>query len=217
MSLEEMIEVNKKLVDRGLVVGGGGNSSYREENSIYVTPSGYPLQKVGKDDYVEMDLETGEILSTGGQTPTSEWHTHFTIYRERPEVKAIVHTHPPYTIALISSGVEMKPITPEHAVFMENSVTIPYIIPCGEELADAIRKKISDFDIILLRNHGVITLGESVLEAFTRAELIEDAAKVQFLSQQIGEPKFLSRAEISEVQNLDAETYRKKLLREQNL
>lgn len=214
MSLTKLVEYSNKLVERGLTVGSGGNTSLRKGDSVYLSPSGYSLGDVEEKDFVEMSLENEEILK-GEKRPTSSWATHLAIYRAMPDSVAIMHAHPPHLVALISTGRDLRPTTPDHAVLLEKSVTLPYTAATGEGLADAVREKGLGSDVILLRNHGVITSGRSVKDAFTKVELVEDAAKTQVLGSLVGKVRFLTEEEISEIMNSDVIAYKKELVKEE--
>ena len=110
---------------------------------------------------------------------------HLAIYRERPDVEAIVHTHPPTTIGIVSAGHDEIPyLFPDHVALVGKLPCIGYVIPCTPELAAAVVEAMGAAGIngLLMRNHGLITVGATVREAYYRTEVVEDAARVFWIA-----------------------------------
>jgi L-fuculose-phosphate aldolase len=139
---------------------------------------------------------------------------HLYIYRQHPNIHAVVHTHPPVTIAVISSGYDEIPFMfPDHVALVGKIPSIEYVIPCSEELASAVISALKPSDNgLLLKNHGLITVGSTLKQAYYRTELIEDAARVFWMAKSIGTPRILTPQEADSILNLEAEKYRQKLL-----
>ena len=108
---EKLTEYGRKIVEKKLVAGSGGNISAREGNFVYLSPSGFFLDDIKKNEWVKVDIKTGEIYEE--LKPTCEISTHLGIYKEREDVKVVFHTHPPLTVGLISSGMDFKPFFPD--------------------------------------------------------------------------------------------------------
>jgi L-fuculose-phosphate aldolase len=214
----ELIRYSNRIVDRGLAAGPGGNLSVRDGGRIWISPSGYPLDLIGKDDWVPMDIATGRIERSGPR-PSSEFEMHLEIYRARPDVNAVVHTHPPITIGVISAGIrEIPPMFPDFVAIGGTIGAIDYVVPCSPELAAAVRHEIGDpaMSALLMRNHGLLTVGASVREAYYRTEVIEEAARIYWVARSVGTPQILTPADSAAILDLEAERYRQKLLAQSN-
>jgi len=218
MSTEENIKkeltlYGKKIVQKGLAVAGGGNISARKGDIIYLSPSGFGLDEIDEDQWVEVELETGKII-TPGLKPTCEVKMHLICYKVREDIRAVIHTHPPYVIGVVSAGVEIEPMFPDYVTYLGGKVPLlEYIIPAGDELAEAIGKIIGKYNAISLKNHGTLTVGSNLKEAFCRSIILEEAAKILFISKTIGTPNILSPSEVEKIEDLAAEAYRRKLLK----
>ncbi len=209
---KQLTEYGKKIVDKRLVAGPGGNISAREGSHIFLSPSGFALDEIKESEWVKIDLKTGKVY--GDLRPTCETSMHMGIYTEREDVKVIIHTHPPVTIGLISAGVKFKPVFPDYvALFGREVPTIDYVQPGGEKIRKAVVERIKKCNVVLLRNHGVVCTGETLKEAFSRSWLVEETAKILFVGRSTGNLKYLSLKDVEEVENMEAEDYRKALLK----
>jgi L-fuculose-phosphate aldolase len=211
---KRLTEYGKKIVEKGLVVGSGGNISAREGNFVYLSPSGFFLDEIKEEQWVKVDLKTGKIYSD--LRPTCEISMHIGIYIEREDVKAVFHTHPAITIGLISSGVKFKPFSPEFVGILGKKVAIiDYVSPGGKEIKEKVCKEIKKVNVVLLKNHGVVVVGESIKEAYTRSLLVEEIAKSLFVGIISGKMRYLKEREIREIENSEAENYRRNLLKKE--
>lgn len=207
----ELAHYGKLLAEKDLVIGPGGNISARLGDKVYIKPSGYAFEELKPEDYVAIDVNTGELLE-GDKKPSCEYPSHLACYRTRPDVQAVVHAHPPLAIGIINAGEEIRPLTPDFVAYVGKVAHLPFIIPAGQELGDAVASVIGQHNAVLLRNHGVITVGRNLKEAYLRMRLIEDAAKSILASFIIGRPTFLNEKEVEAIANLSAEHYRQALL-----
>lgn len=208
----KLVEYGKRLMAERLVTGPGGNISAKEGNIIYLSPSGLAFDEMGPEDYVGMDLTTGEVVEGEGRT-TSEFLVHMACYRKRSDIGAVVHTHPPYTVALSSSGHHIKAMFPDFHIYTHSKTPhIDYITVNTQELADAVEKVVGDASVIVLRNHGAVAIGSHLKEAYYRMASLEEGAQVQWLSLQVGKPRFLTKQELDALDELATEEYRRKLL-----
>jgi len=202
----------KKIVGKGLVAGPGGNISAREGNYVFLSPSGFFLDEIEEKEWVKVDITTGKIY--GDLRPTCEISMHLGIYLERENVKAVIHTHPPITTGLISAGVKFKPIFPDYVALLGREVPVlEYVVPGGEEIRKAVVSKIKNCNVVLLKNHGAVCIGSTLKEAFARSWLVEETAKTILAGKLAGTIKFLNLKEVEEIENLEAEDYRKALLK----
>ena len=208
----ELAYYAKRILEGGLVTGAGGNISARHENRMLISPSGFSLEEVAPEQYAEVDIESGEI-APGALRPSSEVLMHLACYRKRPGIRSVIHTHAPYTIALTSSGHDLKPMFADSIIYLGRQVPhLDYITVTTPELAAAVERAIPDCDCIILRNHGVITVGENVKQAFWRACTVEESARIQLLATLVGTPRFLDENEANRLESLASEKYRRQLL-----
>ncbi|MGB9631211.1 MAG: class II aldolase/adducin family protein [Candidatus Methanodesulfokora sp.] len=169
-SIEEQIcNYMRLLYERRLTTAFGGNISVRKGDSILITPSGIPKWEIKPEDIVEMDLR-GNIIR--GKNPSSEWRTHLKIY-ENKDAGAVVHAHCPVTTALATIGIPYKVISYEAIDLISNIEIMPYIKFGTQEFADAVGNLVRKADIIVVKNHGLITTGKNLKEAFFRLEAVE--------------------------------------------
>ncbi len=183
---EEICRVCRLLYDRGYVVSNDGNVSARvEEDRVLITPSGVGKGRVTPDMLVLCDLE-GQILE-GDRHPSSESGMHLMVYRERPDVRAVVHAHPPFSTA---RAICRRPLTERYLAEMilglgEVPVT-EFAMPSTAEVPDSVRPFVRTHSAVLLANHGSLAWGPDLLSAFDRLEVVEQTAKVYFLVERMG-------------------------------
>lgn len=205
-------ELNKyaiRLVDSGLVVGAGGNLSVREDDYMYISPSGFDLKEIG-DSWVKVHIETGEVL--GDLRPSSEILMHLECFRRNDEIQVVLHAHPTYSVGVSSAGRDIPPLFPDFPAMVKSVGYLDYIIPTNHLLANAVGEIINECDVIVMRNHGVLTVGKTLKEAFFLMQLTEESAKVFTISTLFGGPRILTDEECMDLKNLSAEKYRSKLL-----
>ncbi|WP_066189680.1 MULTISPECIES: class II aldolase/adducin family protein [Gracilibacillus] len=203
----------KKLVQSGLVVGAGGNLSMREGEYMYLSPSGFDLQEIGEDQWVKVHIDSGEIH--GDLKPSSEILMHLACFRKRPDIDSVLHAHPSYSVGVSSAGQEIPSMFPDFPAMIKQVRYLEYMIPTTHVLADAVADVVEETDVIVMRNHGVLTVGKSIKEAYFFMQLVEEAAKVFTISSTVGTPRLLSTEECEDLRNLSSEKYRAKLLKDE--
>jgi L-fuculose-phosphate aldolase len=211
---QELASYSRKIVENKLVVGPGGNTSVKDGNIMWISPSGFTLDEIQEENWVAVDIESGKGMHPFLR-PSSEVVMHLYIYRTRKDVQAIVHTHPPITIGVISAGYDEIPaMFPDIVALVGDIPCIDYVIPCSDDLAEAVVDVLQNpvHQSLLMKNHGLITLGASVKQAYYRTELIEDAARIFWVAKSVGTPRMLTAQEKSEILGLEAEKYRQKLM-----
>jgi L-fuculose-phosphate aldolase len=209
---EKLVEYGKKIAEKGLAVGAGGNISARVGDIVYLSPSGYAFEELVPEQYVGVNLQTGEVVD-GDLKPTCEISMHLGCYLIRKDIQAVVHTHPPIATGLISAGAEIKPMFPDFVAYVGEAPVIDYVIPAGSEIREAVTGIIKEHNAVLLKNHGAVTVGANLKEAFNRAQIIEDAARSLMAALVAGKPRFLTKSEQEGIRNLEAEDYRRTLLK----
>ncbi len=172
----EMVEVCQVLERKGLIAGTDGNVSCRlGEDRLLVTPSGRSKGRLAPIDLLVTDLD-GVLLSGVGR-PSTEMAMHLRIYARRPDVRAVVHAHPPLLTALTLARVPFaSDVLPEVWLTIGPVPTAPYATPSTRAVPDSIEPFVDTHNAILLERHGSITLGRSLREALQRLEKLEHAA-----------------------------------------
>lgn len=166
---------------KGYIVGADGNLSARlADGSVLVTPAGAMKGFLEPHHLAHVDLD-GRVLDNGPR-PSSEIAIHLVSYRERADVHAVVHTHPPHAVALSIAGVDLQlPVIPEVVVTIGGTPTTPYATPGTHELPDSIRDVVRCSDTLIMKNHGAVTLGANLLDAFKKLDMVEHTAKILWL------------------------------------
>jgi L-fuculose-phosphate aldolase len=152
---------------------------------------------VAEGDLVRVSLE-GKVIAKG--RPSSELATHLEAYRVRKDVKAVVHAHPPTAVALMSAGVPIPVMTPEHAVMIRSLEVVGFATP-GSEGASAVRESVKRCDVVGIRNHGFFSLGSDLHEAASRLEVLEESAKIFLAGRQVGGVPGLTEEEIRKIRS----------------
>ncbi|WP_042221895.1 class II aldolase/adducin family protein [Oceanobacillus manasiensis] len=209
--LQELSIYSVKLVDSGLVVGAGGNLSARKGKYMYISPSGFDLKEVTENEWVKVEIDSGKVLSD--LKPSSELEMHLECYRKDQSIQAVLHAHPTYSVAVSSTGKEIPPMFPDYPAMVKSVSYIDYVIPTTNLIAEKVGEVVADSQAIVMRNHGVLTVGTTVKEAYFYMQLTEEAAKVYAISLAVGNPRTLTEQECDDLRNLSAETYRSSLLK----
>jgi ribulose-5-phosphate 4-epimerase/fuculose-1-phosphate aldolase len=190
-----ILETVGRMRQEGLVVGTAGNVSARVPGAgqFWITPSGVDYRRLIADDLVCVDLAGGSVpfpASGGGKLkPSSDTANHAAIYRQRDDVAGIVHTHSTYATVFAVLRREIPALLVEAAGYLGGAVpVIEYLPPASPELGERAARGLGAHRAVLLPNHGVIAVGESVESAFTAALLVEQSARVAYLAHLLGEP-----------------------------
>ena len=178
-NIAEIIDVSNEVYDKGLVSGKSGNISARFGDVVAITPTLKSLSNLCEEDIVLVDME-GNVLTKG--KPSSEVFMHLEIYKKRSDVQAIVHTHSPYATGFAFSNKKLKRLEGFGAIKQEYLSYIEYKKPGSDELAKSASEGIGDEDVLILKNHGVICVSDSLKEAMLLAVFVEETAKTQFVT-----------------------------------
>lgn len=196
---QAVIDYSLKMVKDGLTTGTGGNVSIKDNDKIFITPTGVDYNCLDCDDISELDLE-GNFLGNG-KKPSSEYAFHCGIYAKRNDVKCIIHTHSLYATVLACLKKELPPI---HYLVGLSGKKVPvadYALFGTKELSNNILSVMEDYNAVLLANHGLVCMGKTPDQAYSIALNIEFACKVYVLSMSAGTPINLTDDQINEVQN----------------
>ena len=188
----DVVRVGRLMYEKGFISAGDGNISSRiEPGRILVTPSGLHKGFLEPEELLIVDEEgnrSGAPRSASRKLkPTSELPMHLEAYRLRPDIGAVVHAHPPTTIALSIAGIPMADcLLPEVIVTLGLIPTTGYATPSSAENVRAIREFIGNHDALVLQRHGTVTVGKDPMQGFMRLETVEQNARVAFMLAQLG-------------------------------
>jgi L-fuculose-phosphate aldolase len=201
---EQVIDVCRRMYRQGTIAAADGNVSVRlGRDRLLVTPSGLPKGELGTQDLVTVDL-AGKRLG-GRRQASSEIRLHLAVYGARPDVQAIVHAHPPYTVALTLAGVSLTDcVLPEVALALGPVPTAPYATPTTAEVPASILPLLPGARALVLCRHGSLTLGASLEEAYQRLEALEHAARILHAAHLLGPLRPLSPEEERRLQAVAA-------------
>ncbi len=194
----QIVEIGRRLYDRRLVAAAAGNISARvSAGRILITPSGICKGKLSASDLIPVD-PSGNALDARGRRPSSELGMHLCVYRQRPDVGAAVHAHPPYATACAVAGISLtEPVLPETVAALGPVVLAEYATPSTPEVAASISSLANHHDAIILKNHGVLTVGRDLEAAFMKMEMVEHLAQVVFLARKLGNVDLLTSAQVA--------------------
>ena len=197
----EIVEIGRRLWDRGYVAANDGNISARLAGRILVTPTGLSKGFLKPDDIVVVSA-SGQKLA-GQAEPTSELPMHLAVYRERADVDAVVHAHPPKATGFAVAGVPLAQcVLPEVILTLGEVPLAGYATPSTEEVARSICEFIPRFNAILLSNHGALTLGRDLSQAYFRMETVEHFAEITLVARALGGPSPLSSDDVRKLLNV---------------
>lgn len=190
---QQVLTTAKKAFNEGLVAGTSGNFSIylREEDLVVITPSSISYNEMTLEDISVIDLE-GNIVA-GPYGPSSEWPMHTEIYRQLAHCNALVHTHSPYGTAFAVCHEEIPEILIEMKPFVGGDIKVAPFAPAGSlELGQVTAPYLVDRKACLLANHGTISGGSSIDDAYLSSIYLEDAAKIYHFAKNAGQPVILN-------------------------
>ncbi|GLY64277.1 class II aldolase/adducin family protein [Amycolatopsis taiwanensis] len=185
--VEQLIDVGRTAVDRGLVLASGGNLSARLPGSaeFVVTGAGTWLDRLRPQDFTTMNLD-GEIVG-GNPKPSSEWKLHQRGYRVREDVNSIIHIHPQHAVLVDALGHPIRLFTLDHAYYVKSVGRTDFYPNGSDELADTAAEEAKTHNCVIMGNHGCSALGEDVGMAFRRAMNLEEAATATYRALMLGD------------------------------
>lgn len=201
---EQIVDVGRRLYQRGLIVAGDGNISARlADDTILITPAGLSKGALHPDDLVVVTPDGALVRGAPDRRPSSEQLIHLAVFRLRPDVLVCVHAHPPTAVAATLAGVGMtEPLLPEALLALGPVPTAPYARTGTPALSAALEPFIPDHNAILLAYHGALTYGVTPGAAFELMEQLEHCAKILLSAHLFGGAKPLPAAQISEILEL---------------
>ena len=198
----DIVEAGRRLYARGLVASNDGNITARlDDQRLIATPKSVSKGFMSPDMMVVVDYNGKKI--SGDRDASSELPMHLEIYRNRPDINAVVHAHPPTATGFAVAGIPLTRAVLAEVVTTLGSIPIAeYGTPSTAELPEAVRKYIKAHDGMLLANHGAVTCGTTVFNAHFKMETIEHFARISLVARLLGRENLLSREEVEKLQGL---------------
>jgi len=200
----DIVEVGRRLWTRGFVASNDGNISVRiGPDRLLMTPASVSKGFMKPDMMVVTDLEGTLVSGAPGRKPSSEIKMHLVAYRERPDVGAVVHAHPPLSTGFAVAGIPLDRAVLAEVVTTLGSIPIAdYATPSTPALAESVAPYVKAHDGLLLANHGALALGADLFGAYYKMETIEHFARISLVARMLGREHLLSREEVDRLQGL---------------
>ncbi len=207
---EQICDVCHKMWQLGWVAANDGNVSVRlEDGTFLATPTGISKSFITPEKLVLIN-DKGEVLDgQPGYKPSSEIKMHLRCYRERPDVGGVVHAHPPTATGYAVAGKSLDEYSMIETVIAIGSIPLtPYGTPSTDEVPEAITPYLQDHDVLLLQNHGALTVGADLLTAYYRMETLELYAKISLNAHLLGGAKEIPMEQIDKLMYLRKHYYK---------
>ena len=200
----DIVEVGRRLWLRGFVASNDGNISVRiGPDRLLMTPASVSKGFMSPEMMVITDLSGRLIEGAPGRKPSSEALMHLAAYRQRPDVGAVVHAHPPLATGFAVAGIPLDRAVLAEVVTTLGSIPIAeYGTPSTPELAATVEPYLKSHDGLLLANHGALALGKDLFAAYYKMETIEHFARISLVARMLGREHLLSREEVIRLQGL---------------
>lgn len=198
---QEMCEIGRRVYDRGMVAANDGNFSVKlSDNEFLCTPTGVSKGFMTPEYICKIDAE-GKLLEANGDfKPSSEMKMHMRVYKERPDVQAVVHAHPPYATTFAAAGIPLEqPVLSEAVLTLGRVPVAAYGTPSTQEVPDAVAEYLPYYDAMLLANHGALTYGDSLINAYHKMESVEFYARLLYQVRLIGGAKELTPKQVEDI------------------
>lgn len=199
---EEICDIGRRIYSKGFAAGNDGNISFRlGPNEVLCTPTQICKGFMKPSDLCIVDMEGNQLA--GHRKRSSEVLLHLTIMKERPDVKSVVHCHPPHATAF---AVAREPIPqcvlPEVEVFLGDVPITRYETPGGQKFADTVKPFVKKSSVVILANHGTVSFGESVEKAYWWTEILDAYCRILMLAKDLGRVTYLTKDETQELLDL---------------
>lgn len=206
---QDIVEIGKRLYNKGFVASNDGNISIRiSENEILITPTGVSKGYMSPADILKVDLN-GNVLAGSGK-PTSEMKMHLAAYRKRAEIRGIVHAHPPVATAFAVARKICDKIALPEVIFSLGLISLAdYGTPTTDEVPKSIEKSLTSSDAILLSNHGALTLGKDIYDAYYKMETLEHFCLITMYARILGGEHGLDPGQVSALFQIRQDVYGK--------
>jgi L-fuculose-phosphate aldolase len=198
----DIVEVGRRMYARGYTASNDGNISVRlGADRLLMTPKSVCKGFMTPDMMCITDLEGRKLQ--GDRDPSSEMLMHLEVYRQRPDMQAVVHAHPPIATGFAVAGIPLDRAVLAEVLTTLGSIPIAaYATPSTSELPAAVRQYIKAHDGMLLANHGALTVGADLFAAYYKMETIEHFAKISLVARLLGRENLIAREEVERLQEL---------------
>jgi L-fuculose-phosphate aldolase len=199
---KDICEIGRRIWTRGFVAANDGNISVRlNDNQLLATPTGVSKGFMTPDMIIKVDKEGNKI--SGSLKPSSEIKMHLAVYEMRPDVQAVVHAHPPTATGYAVAGMPIyRPIMPEVVISLGWIPVARYGTPSTEELPSAVKDHLGCHDAVLLENHGALTVGTDLFNAYFKMETIELAAQISMVARLLGGEREITPENVEKLLNV---------------
>ena len=199
---KEICEIGKRIYNKGFVAANDGNITVKvNDNEFWATPTGVSKGYMTPDMLIKVNRE-GKVLE-GTWKPSSELKMHLRVYKERPDVGAVVHAHPPTATGFAIARIPLDQyIMPEAIISLGTVPIAEYGTPSTDEIPDAVSKYLQDYDAVLLENHGALTVGTDLLNAYFKMETLEFNAKLSLVARLLGGAKELNCEQVEKLMEI---------------
>lgn len=206
---QQVVEICRLIETKGFVVATDGNVSVRMPNGVILaTPTSMNKGKVKERDLVEVKIDGKQVGGT--RKPSTELMMHSFIYRNRPDVNAVIHCHPVYATGFaIARKPLLSNVFPEVIMQFGDIPLAEYATPSTQQVGESLRPYIEKFDAVLLANHGVVTYGKDLWDAYYKMEKVEQAAHMLYVAQHVGGAVQLHDDEVQKLRALAKTIYQK--------
>ncbi len=204
--IQELADASNRLAELGFVTSQGGNLSMRaDENVLLITPTKVPKIQVKFEDICVIDMKGTVLYAKEGRKPTGEWPFHTRIMQRRPDVKGVVHAHPPVLTGFAIAGGDWLrlPFLPEPALEVGPMMLVPYAEPLSDQLAENFDPFLDKSNGFLMENHGAVMVSpEGVMRAIEFLEMMEAAGKSIIVSKILGNAKPIAAPDVANLDNV---------------
>ena len=196
---QDIVDIGRLVFEKGWVAANDGNITIRlDDERILATPTGVSKGMMRPDDLIVLDYDGQKI--SGRLEGTSEIAMHLTVYKLRPDVLSVVHAHPPVATGFAAAGLSLnKALLPEVVIGLGCVPLADYGLPGTPALTEPMLPLIPRYDAILLANHGAVSYGKDVHQAYFRMETVEHFARINFVAEMLGGARSLPRGEVDKL------------------
>ena len=200
---QEMCDIGKRIWQKGFCAGNEGNHSMRiGPDRFLCTPTGISKGFLEPDDICVVDGKGEQVeRNANGRKRTSEILVHLAIYNKRPDVQAVVHSHPPHATAFAIAGIALpEGLHPEAEVFLGKVQTAPYALPSTQALPDSILPLVGpDTNTVLMGNHGSLNFSNSLIDAYYKLEILDAYCRILILTKELGQANVLNKEQMTDL------------------
>lgn len=204
--IDELKRAANRVGELGFVTSQGGNLSLRaDDNVVLITPTKVAKISITFDDICAVDMDGNVLFASPGRKPTGEWPFHVRIMNRRPDVKGIIHAHPPILTGFAIAGGDwmQKAFLPEPVIEVGPMMLVPYAEPLSDQLAENFDPFLDQSNGFLMENHGAVMVSpEGVFRALEFMEMMEAAGKSMIVAQLLGNPKTIPEADVKSLENV---------------